>query len=318
MAIVRKSREYFISNSLPRGAVYKRFRAANRPDERTFQYVFNSVLMPEEKNDTATLSFAGHSKKASLKDVIARKDVYDDGYTRFVSPNLIPIGEGSVNNKENGNFELKNDEKSPGPGKYYGTNLSGDKGYHNFIGDGGIYMIDVPTDPCSTRYYTDDTTIVEKSFLIPKELLPVGKRLIWTIYFCASTYDVETWVDASILEDNGTANGKLAWSSSSDLYPPQGTSMDPFTTMCKGTVILDHLPTGLYANAYNEYHKHGDDDFISGRSCCYSGGPLNSSFLDMNDIILRIAYRIPPSSNTFTYNRSEVQIVSTSALTVIS
>jgi hypothetical protein len=321
MTIERKTRGYFTGGGLPRGVAYKRFRAMNKPDERTFQHVFNSILMPSEVDDAAKPDFSGHSRQATNEEVMLRTVLWGDGHTRFVKPSQIPIGEKSITSNVEGNFELENDEVTPGISEYYGTNEAGEKGYHSLAIIPVVYFIDVPLGSCQTRAYTDGNRKREKALIIPKEYLEIGKRIIWTCYYCASTFDIDTeiefgiyWQSRIILDQGDIWRGEM-WRSDDEAYPPKGTVVDPYDTLCKSILVIDILEGNILINAYNEYHHHGDNEMLPNRSCCYTG-KVTSPLLNEN-LILSFEYKFNEGNNTFQYNRSEVEIIRTNIISTM-
>lgn len=315
MTLIRKNRNYFIGTDLPRGTAYKRFRALNKPDENTFMRVFESILMPNEVDDTATINFSGHSRVAVDNDVIIRKDSYDDGHTRFVKPNQIPSGNMSITN-ENLTYKLINDETAPDGNKYYGTNSAGEKGFHQ-IASGTKQFIDIQKSGCDTRHYSGLTPFIEKQFVISKNDIANNTRIVWTTYFCVSTYNISTLVSFGILAATSPNYSQLTslWGSADDARTLVGTSVDPYTTLMKVSVVIDVVDNKYYINCYNEYHNHANGQYLPGRSCCYSGGPTD--YVNTTDLVLRLSHVIPNSGNTFSYGRSEVTIYNTEPLNTI-
>ena len=310
--LVRQNRNYFIGSDLPRGNAYVRFRALNKPNENTFRHVFNSVLMPLEVEDTAKDSVAGHSRTAIDNDIVIRKASYNDGHTRFVRPHQIPVGANSVKNT-NLTYELINDEATPGSNKYYGTNAAGEKGFHAVSGGGSFCLIDLPVGPCTERNYVAGQITVEKTLVIPEAYLVVGNRLHYTFFYCASTYDSPTKVFANVLKSKGDSYQQI-WNSADDFAAPMGTSINPYTTLCKCSVVVDVLESGLFINGYNEYHKHGDGEYEAGRSCCYDGGPLQ---MPVGDLFVQLSYQIYHVASTFSYGRSELHVFKTTPFEAI-
>lgn len=130
---MRRRKSFFWSNLLPRGINYDRFRRKNRPTEKVFGDLFDSLPFKEESDDTASLLIAGHCRIATNAEVISRKTFagWGDGHRRMVQPEQIPIGMNSITVDATGPYKLVNDTASPGNNKLYGTNGSGVRGWYD-------------------------------------------------------------------------------------------------------------------------------------------------------------------------------------------
>jgi len=85
--MIRKNRTDFFGST---GTSYSKFSTSNKPTQSRFLELFRSILFPNEADDTAKESEAGHAKVSTDANAILKADDNGDGHTRFVLPHQLP------------------------------------------------------------------------------------------------------------------------------------------------------------------------------------------------------------------------------------
>lgn len=87
--MTRKPKAYFFE--APDNSQGKKFSRFNHPTKEMFILLFDSVLFPENVEDTMTEQTAGHAKLTTDDDAMNRIASYKDGHSRVVRPEQMPM-----------------------------------------------------------------------------------------------------------------------------------------------------------------------------------------------------------------------------------